>query len=104
MPEQSNFQRRMPSPLVKIADIQPTDVRVSVIGMVIGKDDSGIVVDDGTGKLDVVLEGSGKGVPDTVRVFGKVIPTDSGCQLQGEIVQDMGKLDLELLKKVESIR
>ena len=104
MPEEGQgFQRRLPSPLVRVSDIQPSDIRVSVIGTVIGRADDGIVLDDGTGKIDVTLEGQAQETPDRIRVFGRVIPMDNGFQLQGEIIQDMTGLDLELLKKVRSL-
>ena len=37
-----------------------------------------------------------------VRVFGRVIPVENGFEMQGEIVQDMSQLDIELHRKVES--
>lgn len=101
--ESREFQRRLPSPLVRVSDIQPSDIRISVIGTVIDRADDGIVLDDGTGRMDVTLEGSGKDVPERVRVFGRVVPMEKGFQLQGEIVQDMSGLDLDLLKKVGSL-
>ncbi len=38
-----------------------------------------------------------------VRVFGRVIPVESGFELQGEIMQDMSDLDLDLYKKTKKL-
>jgi hypothetical protein len=38
------------------------------------------------------------------RVFGRVVPMENGFQLQGEIVQDMSGLDMELLNKVLKVK
>ena len=41
----------------KIKDIDPeNDIRVRIIGRVIGKQDGTMVVDDGTGKTDIILD------------------------------------------------
>ena len=101
--QDQQFRRRMPSPLTRVSEIKPTDQRVSVVGTVIGKADDGIVVDDGSGRIDVSLEGETKDIPERVRVFGRVVPMEEGFQLQGEFVQDMSKLDLELLNKVRAV-
>jgi hypothetical protein len=101
----ADFRRRLPSVFRRVAEIRPEDMRISVIGTVIDKADDGIVLDDGSGRLDITMvepfEAEVKGL---VRVFGRVIPTEEGFHLQGEIVQDMSGLDLELLKKAESIK
>ncbi len=106
MPEESgpqDFRRRLPSVFRRVSDIQQDDMRVSLIGTVIDRAEDGIVLDDGTGKIDVTLEGPAADISNLVRVFGRVIPMEGGFQLQGELVQNMTGLDLELLKKVESI-
>jgi uncharacterized protein YdeI (BOF family) len=105
MPEEGqDFRRRIPSVLRKVSDIRPDDVRVSVIGTVIGKAEDGIVLDDGTGKIDITLDGPVEFEPKSmVRVLGRVFPVESGFQLQGELVQDMSGLDMDLLKRVGSL-
>lgn len=105
MPEEGqDFRRRIPSVLRKVSDIRPDDVRVSVIGTVIDKAEDGIVLDDGTGKIDITLEGPVEFETNSmIRVFGRVFPVESGFQLQGEFVQDMSGLDMELLKRVGSL-
>lgn len=101
------FQRRLPSLERDIADIRPEDIRVSVIGTMIDKNDEGtrLVLDDGTGKVAISAESPvTMEVNKIVRVFGRVIPLEKGVELQGEIVQDMSKLDRELLKSVKGLK
>ncbi|MFQ5648041.1 MAG: replication protein RepA [Candidatus Aenigmatarchaeota archaeon] len=102
MPEGSDFQRRMPAIERRIADIKPEDIRVRVTGTVVGLEDGRIALDDGTGKVEVALEGPVEAEANRlVRVLGRVISSEDGLELQGEVVQDMSGLDLELLKKVQ---
>jgi hypothetical protein len=107
MPEESQDRpsvRRMPSLLRNVSEIGSGDMRVSLIGTVIDKQDNLAVIDDGTGQIKVSFEKS----PETplnglVRVFGRVLPMENGFELQGEIIQDMKGLDVGLLKRVNSI-
>ena len=101
----TDFRRRLPSAFRRVSDIRPGDIRVSVIGTVIDKAEDGIVLDDGSGKIDITMvEPFEAEVNGLVRAFGRVIPMEGGFQLQGEIVQDMSGLDLELLKGVEQLK
>jgi hypothetical protein len=108
MPEENGsqeFRRRLPSVLRKVSDISGEDIRVSLIGTVIDSADDGIVLDDGTGKIDVTLnEKPAVSSGGLARVFGRVVPMENGFQLQGEIVQDMSGLDMELLNKVLKVK
>jgi hypothetical protein len=100
----ADFRRRLPSVYRQVSEIKPEDMRVSVIGTVIDKAEDGLVLDDGTGKIDITFAGPLEAdVNGLVRVFGRVIPMEEGFQLQGEIIQDMTGLDLELLKKVKQL-
>ena len=102
-----DFQRRLPSLERDIAGIRPEDMRVAVLGTVIDKnpDSTRIVLDDGTGKVEIISESPLPAqVNQMVRVFGRVIPLENGVELQGEIAQDMSRLDLGLLKKLKSLK
>ena len=100
-----DFRRRLPSVFRRVKEIKPDDMRISVIGTVIDRAEDGIVLDDGTGKIDVTLDGPpGIESGSLARVFGRVIHIEGGFQLQGEIVQDMTGLDLELLKGIERLK
>lgn len=109
MPEETSpgtdFRRMIPSVYRRVSEIRPDDIRVSLIGTVIDKADDGMVLDDGTGKIDITMVEPFKAeLNGLVRVFGRAIPTEGGFQLHGEIVQNMSGLDLELLKGVEQLK
>lgn len=100
MPESSDF-KRMPAVERAVSDITPQDIRVRVTGTVLDKQGDRIVLDDGTGKINVNFSQPVETEPQKlVRVFGKVISVESGFELEGEIIQDMSGLDLGLWKKV----
>mgnify|MGYP001596392462 CR=1 FL=1 len=91
----------------EIAGIRPEDIRVRILGTVIDKnaDATRLVLDDGTGRIDVVSDTPLQGeLNQMVRVFGRVIPLENGVELQGEITQDMSQLDLVLLEKLKSLK
>ena len=98
----NRFQRRMPSVERKISSIKAEDIRIRILGTILDKKDTHMVVDDGTGKIEVFFEEPvGGEINQMVRVFGRVIPVENGFEMQGEIVQDMSQLDIELHRKVE---
>lgn len=98
------FQRRLPAKPRNISDIKAEDIRVGVTGMIIGKQGSLLVLDDGTGKVNASFEEPVKfEESQLVRVFGRVMPIEGGVELQGEIIQDMAGLDLELKKRVDEL-
>ena len=100
----NQFQRRMPSVERRVSEIKPEDIRIRVLGTIIDKQENKLVLDDGTGKIEAVFdEPVNADLKKMVRVFGRVIPIEDGFELQGEIIQDMSQLDLELHKKVESV-
>lgn len=107
MPEDyggSESQRRKAAFEKKISDIKRDDVRVRLFGMVIDRKDNLLVLDDGSGKINVVFEEPvNADVNKNVRVFGRVMPAQEGFEIQGEILQDMGNVDVELYKKVSGL-
>ena len=104
MPEFQDFQKRMPSIDRTVSAIKQDDVRVAVIGTVIDNQENRVVIDDGTGRLTVSFEEPVKTeTAKLVRVLGRVIPMDSGVELQGDVIQPMEGIDMELKKKVDTI-
>ncbi|MFH0948927.1 MAG: replication protein RepA [Candidatus Aenigmatarchaeota archaeon] len=99
----ADFQyTRLPAVDRKISEINPeTDIRVRIVGTVIDNADSEIVIDDGSGKAVIIFDES---VPELslVRIFARVIPTENGYELRGEIIQDMQGLNINLYKKIIS--
>ncbi|MCX6815765.1 MAG: hypothetical protein NT120_02855 [Candidatus Aenigmarchaeota archaeon] len=100
---QSTFQyRRMPAVPRKINEIVPEkDIRVRLLGRVIDKQNSMIVIDDGTATAEIITENMGNVENnDIVRVFCRVLPLETGYELRAEIVQDMKGMDMDLYRKI----
>lgn len=96
--------RRLPSVGKRISEIGKGDVRVRLLGTIIDKRENVIVIDDGTGKINVTFAEPVKfEVNQLVRVFGRVIPSENEFEIQGEIAQDMTDVDLDLYKKVNEL-
>lgn len=94
----------MPSVDRAVSGIKADDIRVSVIGTVIDSQKNRLVIDDGTGKVAVSFEDPVKAENSKlVRVLGRVIPMDSGVEIQGDALQPMDGMDMELKKKVDEL-
>ncbi len=94
--------RRLPSVEKKIADVSERDIRIRLLGTIIDKQEDFIVLDDGTGKIKI----GGQTTFDQnqlIRVIGKVVVGENGVEIQSEFIQNMEKLDLELLKAVNGV-
>ena len=103
--QETLFRRRIPSVERRIAEIKPGDMRVRITGTVIDKQDNRIVLDDGSGRINIGFDDPVKAEPNQlVRVFGRVIPIEGGVELQGDIIQDMSRLDLELREETEQLK
>ena len=89
----------------KISEIKETDTFVRVLGTAIDVSDGHFTLDDGESQIHVITvaeEASRIRDGQRVRVIGRIFKEDEPV-LQGEIVQDMDKLDLELYWKVREI-
>ena len=102
MPE---IRRRLPGIEKEISSIQPeTDVRVRLTGTVIDVGTNSMVLDDGTGKIEIVLEDQPQiNVGQTARVIARILPLIDGFQCRGEVVQTLDGFDLDLYKKAKDI-
>lgn len=99
--------RRAPARPKNVEDVDPqNDIRVRVTGTVLSKEDDMITLDDGTGNVDTFIEEDqmeGLEEGQQVRVFGRVLPTPDGFELQGEVVQDFSEIDKELHDRVKKV-
>lgn len=88
----------------RISEIKTADEQVQVVGLVVDENESGIVIDDGSGKLNVLFEdpalAEGVDVGSKVRVFGTPLNIEDTHELHAEIIQKLDKLDLDLYKRV----
>ena len=102
MPE---IRRRLPGIEKTVDSIQPeTDVRVRLTGTVIDVGTNSMVLDDGTGKIEIVLEDQPQiNVGQTARVIARILPLIDGFQCRGEVVQTLDGFDLDLYKKAKDI-
>ncbi len=95
----------MPAVERRIKDITMEDFRVRVLGTVVDMDvGSGTaLLDDGTGRAVILFadpeQFAGVREGQRVRVIGRS-RRDDGVEIEVEIIQDMGGLDLELYKQV----
>jgi len=101
-PSSSRFKRDPALPK-KVEEIDPEqDVRVRLLGTVIGKEEDSIVLDDGSGSVEVFLDEEDlKSIEEKnkIRILGRVLPTPESFEIQGELVQEMDDLDLEFYNK-----
>ncbi|MFH1444949.1 MAG: replication protein RepA [Nanoarchaeota archaeon] len=97
-------RRRLPAKNRLVAGIKPDDLRVRLLGTVVDSAENSLVLDDGTGKINVNFDDPIKAENNKlVRVFGRVVPLENGFELHGEIVQDMSLLDMSLLKRMKDL-
>ncbi len=104
--EVPRFRRRKPAKERKISEIKDTDVRVSLIGKAfkIDKVDYTFWIDDGTGVILIESEENVLPKPgQIVRVIGRVIKSDEGRHVYGEIVQDFNNADLDALEEIKAL-
>lgn len=102
--EDMKSMRRLPAIEKNISDISKEDVRISLLGTILDKKGQTIVLDDGTGQVQITFsEPVKEEAKKLVRVIGKVIPLQEDFEIQGEVIQDMSGLDMELYKKVREM-
>lgn len=104
MPQNNQRQPAVPK---DIEEIDPErDVRVRVLGTVIETRDDSIMLDDGSGTVEVFLDEEHlDSVSDgqRIRVLGRVLPAPDSFEIQGEIVQDMSDIDMDAYNTVKNI-
>ncbi len=93
--------RKQPYQEKFIHDLAKEDFKVAVSGFIVSKSTMSFVLDDGTGELFITCQEVPK--EDFVKVFGIVVPAEKGFELQADIIQDYGKADKNLLKKVKEL-
>lgn len=88
----------------RISEIKTSDEQVQVVGLVVDEQESSLVLDDGSGELNVLFEDPGLvenvEVGTKVRVFGTPLNVGDTHEIHAEIIQKLDELDLDLYKKV----
>ncbi len=101
MADEVSQYRRVPALRKKIKDINPeSDMRVTIVGTVVGKNAGSLIVDDGSDTAEIVTDVE-KEIGSPVRIIARVLPLETRFELQAEIVQDMKGLNMNLYKLVE---
>ena len=96
------FAPRKPFVEKTISEISSSDSRVRVIGTVLDNQGNTVVIDDGSGQMEVKFE-ENKNAKGMVRVFGRVIPSDGGFEIQGDFIQDMSGMDHSMLENIRDL-
>lgn len=99
-------RRRLPSIEKKITSIDPnTDKRVRLLGTIINMSSNIVVVDDGSGLLEIQFDEDISYLRNgqRVRVIGMIEPSLGGFSCKGETVQVLNNLDINLYKRANAI-
>jgi hypothetical protein len=105
MPEEKLIRRRLPAIEKAVSDIHPdSDVRIRVTGTIIDIGPNSVVLDDGSGKVEVYFEE----MPEVkqgqmVRVISRIIPLIDGYECKGEVLQTLEGFNIELYKKARGM-
>lgn len=103
MPE---IRKRIPGIEKKISEIKPeSDVRVRILGTVIGLNNNSIVIDDGTGKIEINFDEQPSYINQgqLVRVITRVLPLVDGFDCRGECIQVLDNFDVKLYRTAKEI-
>ncbi len=105
MPEEKLIKRRLPSIEKCISDIHPdSDVRVRIMGTIIDMGPNSLVLDDGTGKIEVYFEELPKvRQGQFVRVITRILPLIDGFECKGEVLQGLDGFNVEMYKKARTM-
>ena len=106
MPDERLVRRRLPATERRISDIYPErDVRVKLLGTVIDKGANSIVLDDGSGKVEVLFpEVPYVNQGQLIKVVTRILPLLDGFECRGECVQLLDdNFDLNLYKKAREL-
>jgi hypothetical protein len=82
----------------KISEIKSSDLRVAIIGKIMEKKENSFVVDDGSGKVEVLFDGEVRN-NELIRAFCSVIDD----KLKADIVQNLNGFDLDLFNKINEL-
>jgi hypothetical protein len=97
--------RRTPYKEKHVKDLSVADFKVTITGAVAGLREDGFLLGDGSGEvfintsrmetIDVYKEN------EIVKVFGRLMPYESGFEIQAEIIQALAGVDMAALKTIK---
>ena len=97
--------KRFPTTEKKISEITPENIRVSIIGTIIDKTENKLIVDDGSGSIEVFSDEElikNVGNNKIVRVIGRVT-SDGTLAINAELIQDFSRFDVGLYEEIKNI-
>lgn len=97
------LKKRLPAKEKLVSEILPNDIRVRILGTVIDKSEGAMVLDDGSGRLEILAEGQSAEVGKMVRVVTRILPMTGGFEARAECVQDMTGFDVELYRRAKDV-
>lgn len=105
MAQESFIRRRVPAIERKISDIQPEmDVRVRLTGTVIDTSPGSLLLDDGTGKIEILFDEPFHAIEgNMVKIIARILPLIDGFECRGECLQHLNGFDLKLYKKAKEV-
>lgn len=104
MKNQSNgFKKRLPAKEKLISEILANDIRVRILGTVIDKTENSIIMDDGSGRLEILTDEQNAEAGKLVKVVTRVLPFAGGFEARVECIQKMDGLDVELYRRAKEI-
>jgi len=105
MPEERLIRRRLPALERKITEIHPEmDVRVRLTGTVIESTLNSIVLDDGSGKVEIFFdEDPNVRHGQMVKTIVRILPLIDGFECRGEAVQTLDGFDIDLYNKAKEV-
>ncbi len=87
----------------EISEITESDKRVRVVGIVVDVGDDCVVVDDGTGKVEVALPNFEGKIGDTVKIIGRVFSLNGKVTINCECYELLRGFDVKLYKEARKI-
>ena len=105
LPNGERPQRRMAAAEKTIKEIKPEDIRVRILGTILALSEGEMIIDDGSGKLEIFFDDQQQLVNlregQFVRVVTRVLPLTNGFEARGEVVQNLDGFDLQLWRKAK---
>ncbi|MBR9682878.1 MAG: hypothetical protein GOV02_04330 [Candidatus Aenigmarchaeota archaeon] len=100
--DSNNFMRKRKAAVEKkITDIQPDkDIRVRLLGTIIGMGNSTLMLDDGSSQIEIIFDQDVSNMKQgqLIRVIARILPLTEGFECKGECIQLLDGFDIELYK------
>lgn len=97
------LKKRLPAKERNISEILPNDIRVRILGTVIDRNENSIVIDDGSGRIEILSDGQNPDMGKMVRVVTRILPISGGFEARSECIQDMTGFDVELYRRAKEV-